>query len=148
MALARLTSCWPFSSRVIWETKAAARCSTGRLVLNQGAFGGGFKGTAGRVPGWAKAAGQPSINRKKAVFACFNIRSSANSGGLIPSLECQVFAEERQHEILEAERHIAGMGAGIDFKAVGDPVGVHRLMQPAGVGLQAVLVADIQRDGV
>ena len=60
----------------------------------------------------------------------------------------QILAEERHHVILEADRHGAGVGAGIDLEAVGDAVVVEDVVQLAGIDAQAVLVADIHRDGV
>jgi hypothetical protein len=49
--------------------------------------------------------------------------------------------------ILKAVSNGAGVRAGIDFKAVRDPIVVHDLVQFGGVEAQAVLVTGVHGDG-
>jgi len=60
--------------------------------------------------------------------------------------EAEVFAEEGHDVILEAHCHGAGVGALIDFEAVGDTVFVKDIVEFGGVDSQSILVADIHRN--
>jgi hypothetical protein len=60
--------------------------------------------------------------------------------------EAQVLVEELHHMILKTVSHCAGVGARVDFKAIGDSVAVEDVMQLTRVDSQAVLIADIHRN--
>ena len=49
--------------------------------------------------------------------------------------------------MLEAVGHLARVRAGVDLERVRDLVAIERVVQLAGVGAEAILVADIDRDG-
>src|SRR3954464_4668265 len=55
-------------------------------------------------------------------------------------------AEERQHVLLEPHRDMAGVGAGIDLEVVLDAVGGEDVVKLAGIGLEVVLIPDVDRD--
>ena len=61
--------------------------------------------------------------------------------------EAEILAEERHHVILKTIRHGAGVRARIDLEAVGDSVFIEDVMQLAGIGAQAILVAHVHGDG-
>ena len=63
-------------------------------------------------------------------------------------VEREVPAEERQDVVLKAVGHGAGMRAAVEFEAVPDSVKVEEPMQFGGIRAQAVLVPDIDRDGM
>src|ERR1019366_5658143 len=61
-------------------------------------------------------------------------------------VDAQILAEERQYMVLKAVGHGARMGARIDLECMGDAVVVENLVQLACAGLEAVLVAYVDRN--
>ena len=61
--------------------------------------------------------------------------------------EVQGAAEKRQDMVLHAVCHGAGMGAAVDFETVGDAIALQRVVKYPRIGLEPVLVADIDGDG-
>src|SRR3954471_20500800 len=99
-------------------------------------------------------AGSPS--RSKPAKAGATSRSSAAAAQYAfmfapPSsrgrFERQRAAEERQHEILKPHRDVARVRARVDLEAVRDAVVGQHVVQSAGIHAQAVLVADVDRNG-
>src|SRR5689334_23179514 len=62
-------------------------------------------------------------------------------------LERQRAAEERDDMFLEAHGNIARVRPRIDVERIRDAVLIEGVVQPAGIDAQAVLVADVDRDG-
>src|ERR1022692_5140138 len=58
----------------------------------------------------------------------------------------QILAEERQHMVLKSVGHGAGVCAMVDLEGIGEPVGLENLMKLDRAGLQAVLIADVDRN--
>src|SRR2546421_10250816 len=65
---------------------------------------------------------------------------------LPPRGKLEILTEERDHMVLKAECDVAGMRAVVDFERVGDAVFPERVVQPLRVGLESVLIADVDRD--
>ena len=62
-------------------------------------------------------------------------------------MKAEALAEERQHVILKAVRHFAGVGARINFEAICDSIFVENFVELCSIGSQAVLVAYVHGDG-
>src|ERR1022692_3552394 len=61
-------------------------------------------------------------------------------------IDAQILAEERHYMVLKAVGHGAGVCAMVDLKGIGEPVGLENLMELDRAGLQAVLIAHVDRD--
>src|SRR5450631_1428095 len=86
-----------------------------------------------------------STNASWRDVGCFEAsRQAPRIAGLAAiRLEAQVLVEELHHMILKTVSHCAGVGARVDFKAIGDSVAVEDVVQLTRVDFQTVLIADI-----
>src|SRR5579875_1092765 len=106
---------------------------------------------------WPAAAAEAAAARSKPTESEGRMREAliettgevSNVDGYLLTVSCEakVFVEEGQDVILEAIRNGAGVGSGVDLKAVGDTVAVQDRMQLASVNAQAVLITDVHRNG-
>ena len=62
-------------------------------------------------------------------------------------LKTEILTEKRQHMILETIGHFARMRAGINFERACDSILIKDIVQFARIHPQAVLVANIERNG-
>ena len=83
---------------------------------------------------------ETAAGRKIGIDGVFRMMVSA---GRLPAIRirlltvlagAEVLCEERQDEILEANRDGAGMGAGVDLERIGDAVAVEDLVQFPRIG--------------
>src|SRR5689334_13148204 len=65
---------------------------------------------------------------------------------LAACLKAEVLAEQREHMILKAVRHLACVRAGIHFEAVRDSILIKDFVELCGIDSQAVLVTYIDGD--
>src|ERR1035441_8538650 len=82
----------------------------------------------------------PCVEMRLLDFIWFSMTSSA------ALVDAQVLAEERQHMVLKALGHGAGVCAMVDLEGIGEPVGIENLMELDRAGLQAVLIAHVDRN--